>query len=320
MYSLIFFISLVASLLILPILIPRLKQAGITGRDLNKPGEPEVAEMGGLGIASGFGAGVIAAIALETFFPQALSVDLIALLAALATVLIVTLIGVFDDLIRIGQRVKALTPIFAALPLMAIEAGQSAMKIPFIGRVDFGLIYPLILVPLGVTGAANAVNMLAGFNGLEVGMGTVAVTSLAIIAYLAEASTSLVLLLAALGALLVTLRYNWYPAKVLIGDVGTLSIGAIIASAVILGDFETAGVIVIIPYFLDFIIKALNRFPSTGWSGLYREGKLYCPSSRPVSLCQLIMKLSGGIRERDLVLVLMGIEALFGLIAVWIYV
>jgi UDP-N-acetylglucosamine--dolichyl-phosphate N-acetylglucosaminephosphotransferase len=67
MYLLIFFISLVVTLLIPPILIPRLKQAGITGKDLNKPGEPEVAEMGGLGIAAGFGAGVIAAIALETF-------------------------------------------------------------------------------------------------------------------------------------------------------------------------------------------------------------------------------------------------------------
>jgi len=50
-----------------------------------------------------------------------------------------------------------------------------------------------------------------------------------------------------------------------------------------------------------------------------QDGRLYCPRRRPVSLCQLIMKLSGGIRERDLVLVLMGVEAVFGLIAVWLY-
>ena len=39
------------------------------------------------------------------------------------------------------------------------------------------------------------------------------------------------------------------------------------------------------------------------------HGKLYCPDSGPISLCQLIMKLCGGISERNLVLLLMGIEA-----------
>jgi len=88
---------------------------------------------------------------------------------------------------------------------------------------------------------------------------------LAIVAYSIGAATSFLILIAALGALIAFLYYNWYPARILIGDVGTLSIGAIIASAVIIGDFEAAGAIIIIPYFLDFLIKAANRFPSTGW-------------------------------------------------------
>jgi len=143
--------------------------------------------------------------------------------------------------------------------------------------------------------------------------------SLAIIAYSIGAATSFLILVAALGALIAFLYYNWYPAKILIGDVGTLSIGAIIATAVIVGNFETAGAIIIIPYFLDFLIKAANRFPSTGWWGEYNNGKLYCPRMRPVSLCQWVMKLSGGISERSLVLTLIGIEAVFGLIAIALY-
>jgi len=106
----------------------------------------------------------------------------------------------------------------------------------------------------------------------------------------------------------------------LIGDVGTLSIGAIIASSVIVGDFETAGVIIIIPYFVDFVIKAINGFPSKGWWGINNNGKLYCPNPRPVGLCQLIMKLTGGIKEKNLVLTLMGIEAAFGAFAILLYV
>jgi len=155
---------------------------------------------------------------------------------------------------------------------------------------------------------------------LEVGMGIVAVGTLAVIAYLNGITTSLVILMAALGALVAALYYNWYPAKILVGDVGTLTIGAVVASAVIVGNYETAGVILMIPYVVDFLIKAKNRFPGKNWWGIYREGKLYCPDSGPVGLGQLIMKVCGGISERNLVLVLMGIEAVFGVVAILFYI
>jgi len=147
----------------------------------------------------------------------------------------------------------------------------------------------------------------------------VAMTSLAAVAYLTDETAAFLILISAIGALLATLYFNWYPARVFIGDVGTLSIGAIIASAVIIGDFEMAGVIIIIPYLLDFIIKARNRFPSKGWGGIYRDGKLYCPESGPVGLGQLILKITGGTSERNLTLILMGLEAICGGIAVWMF-
>jgi UDP-N-acetylglucosamine--dolichyl-phosphate N-acetylglucosaminephosphotransferase len=318
MVFLILLVSFAVSFAGFPLIIPRLKKAGIVGKNMNSEKQEEIPEMGGLVIAAGFGAGIIFVIFLRTFFDLFLSVSLTSILAVVSTVLIVVIIGVFDDLISIRQWIKAIIPVFAALPLMAIKEGYSLMRIPFVGMIDFGIFYPLVLVPLGITGAANAINMLAGFNGLEVGMGTVAVGSLAIIACLIGQITSLIILMAALGALVAALRYNWYPAKILVGDVGTLSIGAVIASAVIVGNYETAGVVIIIPYVVDFLIKAKNRFPYC--FGVYREGKLYCPDSGPVGLCQLIMKMFGGISERNLVLVLMGIEAIFGVIAILLYV
>ncbi|PKP58071.1 hypothetical protein CVT91_09300 [Candidatus Atribacteria bacterium HGW-Atribacteria-1] len=318
MVFLIFLVSFIASFAGFPIIIPRLKRAGIIGKNMNSEKQEEIAEMGGLVIAAGFGAGIVFAIFLRTFFDQFLSVSLTSILAVLSTVLIVVIIGVFDDLISIRQWIKAIIPVFAALPLMALKEGYSMMRIPFVGLIDFGIFYSLVLVPLGITGAANAVNMLAGFNGLEVGMGVVAVGSLAVIACLIRETTALIILLAALGALIAALYYNWYPAKILVGDVGTLTIGAIIASAVIVGNYETAGVILVIPYLIDFIIKAKNRFPYS--FGVYGEGKLYCPDSGPVGLAQLIMKVCGGISERNLVLVLMGIEAVFGVIAILVYI
>ena len=318
MIFLIFIVSFAVSFVGFPIVIPRLKKAGIVGKNMNSKKQEEIPEMGGLVIAAGFGAGIVFAIFLRTFCNMFLLSSLTSILAALTTVLIVVIIGIFDDLISIRQSIKAFMPAFAALPLMAIKDGYSLMRIPCIGLINFGVFYPLVLIPLGITGAANAANMLAGFNGLEAGMGIVIVISLSIIAYSLGEMTALIILIAAFGALLATLYYNWYPAKVLVGDVGTLSIGAIVATAVIIGSFETAGIVIVIPYAVDFLIKAKNKFPYS--FGIYRDGKLYCPDNRPVGLCQLIMKVFGGISERNLVLVLMGIEAVFGAVAILLYV
>jgi len=318
MLILILLISFVASFVLFPAMIIRLKKAGIVGKNMNSEKQEEVAEMGGLVMVAGFGAGIFTVIAVKTFFNVFPSIDLISVLVALSSILIVVLIGIFDDLVSMPQQIKAFMPIFAALPLIVIEEGSVFMKFPFFGNINFGLLYTLVIIPLEVTIAANAVNMLAGFNGLEVGMGIIAVGSLAIIAYLLGKITVLVILLAALGALLAALHFNWFPAKILVGDVGTLSIGAIIAVAVIMGNFEIVGVILLIPYIIDFIIKAKNRFPYS--FGVYRGGKLYCPEGGPVGLGQLIMKMCGGISERNLVLVLMGIEAVCGVVAILLYV
>jgi len=312
--------SLVVSVLVSPLLILKLRGAGIVGKDVNKAGQPAVPEMGGLIVVAGFGAGVLLSVGLVTFWPTMATVNYVYLLAVLCTVLITTLVGVVDDLMGIRQWVKALLPLVASLPLVAVQIGRTWMEIPLFGRVEFGILYPLVLVPLGITGAANALNMLAGFNGLELGMGLVAMGSLAVVAATVDRGTSLVLLLSGCGALLGTLAFNWYPAKVFVGDVGTLSMGAIIAASVMIGGFQAAGLIVIIPYVLDFLLKAAHRFPSKGWAGeLGVDGKLRCPAHGPVSLPQLVMKLTGGVKERTLVLILVGIEAVFGVLAVGLY-
>jgi len=318
MLIIILLISFIISFVLFPAMIFRLKKAGIVGKNMHSAIQEEVTEMGGLVTVAGFGAGIFTVIAVKTFFNIFPSVDLISILVALSTILIVVLIGIFDDLVSMPQQIKAFMPLFAALPLIVIKEGNTFIRIAFLGNINFGLLYTLVIIPLEVTIAANAVNMLAGFNGLEVGMGIIAVGSLAIIAYLLGKMTVLVILLATLGALLATLYYNWFPAKVLVGDVGTLSIGAIIAAVVIMGNFEIAGIILLIPYIIDFLIKAKNHFPYS--FGEYREGKLYCPEGGPVGLGQLIMKVCGGISERNLVLMLMGIEAVCGVVAILLYV
>ncbi|RLI92939.1 MAG: UDP-N-acetylglucosamine--dolichyl-phosphate N-acetylglucosaminephosphotransferase [Candidatus Altiarchaeales archaeon] len=315
---LIVLVSFIVTFISTPWIIPKLKRAGLTGRDMNKKNKPEIPEMGGFGIIFGFSSGVLLAIALSTFFNQIPELELKFIFAALSTILIMSLVGIFDDLFAMHQAIKAILPLFAALPLTAVEAGTSTMSIPFFGTINFGIFYALLLVPMGIAGASNVTNMLAGFNGLEAGMGLVACSALSFIAFKSGEIEALIVLLAMCGALLAFLFYNWYPARVLIGDIGTLSIGAVIASAVIIGNFETAGIIVILPYAIDFFIKAKNKFPSKNWWGTWSGGKLIC-KDKPIGLCQWIMKLTNGITEQELVLMLIFIESIFGIVAVLLF-
>jgi len=77
------------------------------------------------------------------------------------------------------------TPYFlAALPLMVINSGNSTMSLPIAGSVDWGIIYPLLIVPVGIIGALNSFNMVAGYNGLEAGMGVIILSTLSYVAFI----------------------------------------------------------------------------------------------------------------------------------------
>lgn len=300
------------------ILVPRLKRFNIIGRDVNKPSRPEVAEMGGIAIVAGFTAGVLLAIFFNTFLD--FEFNLVYILAAVITVLSISFIGVVDDLLDVPQYVKAFLPLFAAVPLVAVSAaGSTSIGIPFIGEIDLGILYVVVIIPIGVAVASNLSNMFAGFNGLEAGVGSVIFAAMALLAISHGSAEMAILFVPILGALLAFLLYNWHPAKVFPGDVGNLTIGAVLASGVIIGNMEAAGALLMIPYVADFFIKAYNRFPSSKWWGDYRMGKLYALEGRARGFAQLVMKISRGITEVNLVLFFIGLEIIIAVFVLSLY-
>ncbi|MBU0761480.1 MAG: hypothetical protein KKD39_00495 [Candidatus Altiarchaeota archaeon] len=305
--------------LAVPWFVPRLLKAGIYGKDINKKSKAEIPEMGGLAIIGGFLVGVLLAIGFATFNVFDVSFDLALVLAGLSVVLVMGLIGVIDDLLLINQKVKAFLPLFAALPLVAVKAGVTSMDIPFLGNVNFGILYPLLLVPLAINGASNATNMLAGFNGLEAGLGVIMCSTIGFVAYALGKPEAVIISFALLGALLAFLRYNGYPSKVFIGDVGTLSIGAVVAVSVILGNIEKAGMILFVPYFLELFLKARGRFKKPAW-GILKAGKLYCMRRKDIyGMSNLVMHIFGGVSERNLVFTIWLVESLFSAIVLCSY-
>jgi UDP-N-acetylglucosamine--dolichyl-phosphate N-acetylglucosaminephosphotransferase len=187
------------------------------------------------------------------------------------------------------------------------------MNLPLVGQVNTGAWYPIAIVPLGVGGASNAFNMLAGLNGLEAGMGIVISLAIAIAAAYTNAVEALVISLSLLGALLAFFWYNRYPAKVFPGDVGTYTVGATIACAVIIGNIELIGLILFIPYFFEFALKLRTGLRGQSFGIPQQDGTLR-PPQRKTSLTHYAMAL-GRLREPQVVGVLLGVEAMFAAIA-----
>lgn len=311
-------LSFLVTFILTHFIIPRLKRFGITGKDENKEGNPEVPEMGGIGVVAGLTAGILLALFFSTFADSGFQFNIIFVLAALITIHSISFIGIVDDLLNVPQWMKAILPLFAAIPLIVVSAaGSTSLTIPFLGSIDFGILYLFILVPIGIAVCSNLTNMLAGFNGMESGMGAVIFGTMSILAIATGSKEMAVVFLPMLFALLAFLYYNRFPARIFPGDVGNLTIGVALAAGVIIGNFESAGAILMIPYAIDFLIKVRKRFPHTHQE--VREGKLFPKEGRVAGFVHVVMKAFNGISEKNLALSFIALEALFGVIVLLLY-
>jgi len=309
-------LSFVFALAFLNFLIPLLKSLGKTGNDVNKPDRPAVAEMGGLGTISSVVLVLLLIIVLQATNTVNLGIDNQVLGALAFSILILAAIGAVDDLISLPQAVKAVLPMLAGLPILLVLQGTTIF-IPLFGNIDFGILYFAILF-LSIAVSSNLTNMLAGFNGMEYGMALPIYIGLFFFGFLLEIPLVMVMASIMVGAMLAGFYFGFPKARAFPGDVGTLSIGGILAITLFVGHVEKYAV-VLVPYIIDFFIKAINRFPSKDWWGEFRDGKLYCPDGKFRGFAQLVMKKTNGISETNLVLFFIGLETLSVLLAFLIF-
>lgn len=324
-------VSFITTFVVTPLLIGFLYHAGIVGLDLNKKRKPLLPSSGGIAVAMGVLTGLLTYVGLQTFVYNQPSLNLV---AVTATVLIAMFVGFFDDLnvkskrvktiegydIRVGfQRwVKPLLTLPAAIPLMAISAGDTTLAVPFIGTVDFGILYPLLLVPIGIVGASNMVNMLGGYNGIEAGMGLIYMFSMGIYALTTINVISSVVFFISAVALLAFLRYNWFPSKILPGDSLTYLLGSLVAAGVIVGNMEKIGLIMMTPFIIQGILKFYSRVKlgryASDLGNVDNKGFVQSKYGNNIfSLTHLVMKL-GKFKESHITLIMMLVQMFFGIL------
>ncbi len=232
------------------------------------------------------------------------------------TILIITLIGFLDDLVIRGdqnsssglhQWQKPLLTLTAAVPLMVVRLGNTKMTLPLIGWIDLGLAYTFILVPLGVVGAANMINMFAGFNGLETGMALIYMGMLGLYAYTHHSYLAALIALVTFSSLLAFYYYNKIPAKILPGDSLTYLLGALLAVIAIVGNMEKAALIASIPFFIEFILKARSTFQAQTY-GYWEKGTIHSLHDKSVYSIPHLMTRTGKYTEKQIVWTMIALE------------
>ncbi|MEM1619451.1 MAG: hypothetical protein QXU97_00600 [Fervidicoccaceae archaeon] len=317
-------VSFSVTLLCLRWWVEAARRVKLVGRDMNKLEPREVPEAGGVWVAIGLSFGVLTLIAMRRYLEG--SSDSESYMALALLLLLAGFLGFLDDILgwkrglRAWQRVAFTAPL--AIPLVVIKAGTSVIDLPLAGPTDLGLLYPLAAVPLGVVGASNAFNMIAGYNGLEAGMGLLLCVFLAAFSLVKGLELPLVGSILAASSLAAFLLYNRYPARVFPGNSLTYGFGAYYASLVILGNLEKFGLALFSLYFVE-----LALFLRGLANGVYKEnfgiprpdGSLDPPYDKIYSLTHAALvalrRLRGRATERGVVAFILSLQAVVGALA-----
>lgn len=229
--------ALVLTLVIMPVLIPYLHKIKF-GQSIRKEGprSHEVKKgtptMGGM-VFVFVPLLVLALLDIRSFADPKMQIVILAYLGY-------ALIGFIDDFIIVVKKnndgLSAKMKFFMQSILAVVffflyqRIASTSILIPILNmEVELGFFY-FVLIFIMFTAESNAVNLTDGLDGLCAGCSLISLSPFVIFA-LKEQNTSLViLLLAVIGSLLGYLKFNLHPAKIFMGDTGSLALGGLFAA------------------------------------------------------------------------------------------
>ncbi|KAJ5112549.1 Glycosyl transferase family 4 [Penicillium argentinense] len=283
-------------------------KAGLKGKDMAKPRRPEIPETMGavcaviyllsliVFIPFAFYKDIVAATSgggnrdvviedrhIETGrylhrFPHG---KLASYLSGLLSLQSIVILGIGDDLLDIRWRHKVLIPAFASIPMLIVyfvDFGVTQVVVPvplqrYLGDfIDLGWLYYMYMAAVAIF-CPNAINMLAGINGIEVAQSLVIAVLLLFndAMYLAPITPyphpatdshlfSIYFLLPFIGVSAALLCHNWYPSKVFVGDTYCYFAGMVFAVVGILGHFSKTLLLLFVPQIFNFLYSTPQLF------------------------------------------------------------
>ncbi len=225
---------------------------------------------------------------------------------------LIVILGLWDDMRNIRPITKLIGQIVVALILFAYGFRIELLTNPFLGgEMHLPLFLSVLVTVAWIVGLINAMNLIDGLDGLAAGITAIVSGSLLFIALFLHNYITAFLLAVLAGSVLGFLRFNFYPAKIFMGDTGSMFIGLILASTVLIESqykSATATVLLIpitalaIPIY-DTVMAVIRR--------LLRRGSIFKADKRHLHHRLLSM----GLKQRQVVLFMYLVTLYLGIFA-----
>ena len=302
-----FMIALGTALVLTPAVIAFARRTGALDQpDARKVHARPIPRIGGIGIYAAF----MVSILVQLIFVELTPEFMMSLIGLMVGGTIIVAIGIIDDYCDLPAKVKLLGQILAAAVLV----------IGFDVRIDFitdplgDFIYlELFAIPatiFWIVGLTNTVNLIDGLDGLAAGVSSIAAVTIFLVA-MEEGIPFVAMVTAALaGAAVGFLYYNFNPARIFMGDTGSMFLGFILAGISVVGAVKSAATIALIVPILALGLPILDTT-----FAIVRRARNHRPIFKPDKGHLHHRLLAHGFTQKQAVLLMYIVSALFGLCA-----
>lgn len=220
------------------------------------------------------------------------------------------LLGVVDDLKTLSAKFKFVFQICAALVAYYLGVKILVLSNPLGGMLVLPDWLSVAMTVFWLVGITNTINLIDGLDGLAAGVSMIAGITLSIIAIQTNQYLGAVIILTLVGGTIGFLRYNFNPAKIFMGDSGSLFLGFTLAAISITGVLKLAATVTIL---LPLLILGVPIFDTT--FAIVRRAASGKPIFQP-DKGHLHHRLLGiGLSQRRVVIIIYGISSLLAGIA-----
>jgi UDP-GlcNAc:undecaprenyl-phosphate GlcNAc-1-phosphate transferase len=275
-----------------------------------------VPRMGGVAIFIAFivpvvGTYVLGATGLvESQVYQVLTESSTAMSGLLAASTLILLLGIYDDVRHCRPSVKILVQTVAALVLCAVGIRIDLIRNPFTGElIRFGwLAWPLTV--FWVLAITNAINLIDGMDGLGPGVGLFVAGTMLLISIFFRVSLVGPVMAALVGAIIGFLIFNFHPAKIFMGDSGSLFVGFLLAAICIQGSIKRYTLVALLIPIVALALPIIDTLMA-----IVRRWSKGLPMSVPDKQHVHHRLMSLGFSQREAVFVLYGVSVILGCVA-----
>jgi UDP-GlcNAc:undecaprenyl-phosphate/decaprenyl-phosphate GlcNAc-1-phosphate transferase len=321
-YAAAFIIAALVSLLATPLVVRLANRLGIVDSDADERRMHAVPKprVGGIAVFFGFSFALFAVLGVSMASPRLLPAadqfDAVhRLVGLLFGSLLIVGVGIWDDVMQMRPRNKLIAQVMISMLYGFVIPGITNPfdRNPGTNWVDFPLWIGVPVTLVWYVGMMNAINFLDGLDGLLSGVAAISSVFLFVIAVLHANPVVALVVIALAGAALGFLPFNFNPARIILGDAGSLFIGYVFATVSIIGASKTAIAISIVVPLLVLALPVLDTVAAIVRRA--SSGKRITEADRGHFHHQLIFRFGLNVRQAVLVLyavcLALGAAALF---------